>query len=434
MAKRFKPTPLTDEHARSAPRGAGAHRTRRRAASSSDGWQRWLVLRGRAGLRRLSLRPRPVMLQAPDRDVRRRVPRLAAPRPRRRRRAHAARSGSGRHARRARRRSRRGATPAPTPRAAQDVLPPRSGLLPEPGRAAPAARGPAPLAPDRRGHRREPRVGLAPLRRLADGSATPSSTGPWKRATAARATTPPARSRSTPTRRSTRRSRRLPRARARADPRRPPRRGPRPRLRRPASSSPRASRSSQPATSASTPARQRSSTSRAWAETAQPDTFERIAGLVDRLARRLEETLADDEPDDDPDDPDGSASAAAPPRIGPGRPRRGAGGGGMREQRRYRAEMPAGAWLRGRAPRERRRKRDAHEDLAARPGSLPRRPPGARPPRCLRGGSCSRTVRAATERWPTGRAGRLRLGAGCARVSRAPDGTSWSVTTRIDYI
>jgi hypothetical protein len=28
-----------------------------------------------------------------------------------------------------------------------------------------------------------------------------------------------------------------------------------------------------------------------WAESAAPDTFEQIAGLVDRLARRLEDTL-----------------------------------------------------------------------------------------------------------------------------------------------
>ena len=35
-----------------------------------------------------------------------------------------------------------------------------------------------------------------------------------------------------------------------------------------------------------------------WAEQAQPDTFERVAELVDRLARRLEQALgADDAPD-----------------------------------------------------------------------------------------------------------------------------------------
>jgi hypothetical protein len=28
-----------------------------------------------------------------------------------------------------------------------------------------------------------------------------------------------------------------------------------------------------------------------WSESAAPDTFERIAGLVDRLARRLEQAL-----------------------------------------------------------------------------------------------------------------------------------------------
>lgn len=33
----------------------------------------------------------------------------------------------------------------------------------------------------------------------------------------------------------------------------------------------------------------------AWAETAPADTFERVAGLVDRLARRLEQALGADE-------------------------------------------------------------------------------------------------------------------------------------------
>ena len=34
-----------------------------------------------------------------------------------------------------------------------------------------------------------------------------------------------------------------------------------------------------------------------WAESAAADTFERIAGLVDRLARRLEQTLGADTAD-----------------------------------------------------------------------------------------------------------------------------------------
>ena len=105
----------------------------------------------------------------------------------------------------------------------------------------------------------------------------------------------------------------------------------------------------------------------------------------------------------------------------------------MREQRRYRAEMPAGAWLRGRAPKERRRKRDAHEDLAA---GLSRYLAG------LQGaGAPLPAGRLLLDDRPRGdgtlanwASWALRLGAGCARASRAPDGTSWSVTTRIDYI
>ena len=55
-----------------------------------------------------------------------------------------------------------------------------------------------------------------------------------------------------------------------------------------------------------------------WAESAQPATFERIAELVDRLARRLEDTLTVEDPDEDPDDPDSSASAAVAATADPG--------------------------------------------------------------------------------------------------------------------
>ena len=48
-----------------------------------------------------------------------------------------------------------------------------------------------------------------------------------------------------------------------------------------------------------------------WAESAPPATFEAIAELVDRLARRLEDTLTVADPEDDPEDPEGGASAAA---------------------------------------------------------------------------------------------------------------------------
>ena len=56
-----------------------------------------------------------------------------------------------------------------------------------------------------------------------------------------------------------------------------------------------------------------------WAESAAPDTFERIAALVDRLARRLEDALSyasptqdatDDEPGAD-DSTDGEKASAA---------------------------------------------------------------------------------------------------------------------------
>jgi len=44
-----------------------------------------------------------------------------------------------------------------------------------------------------------------------------------------------------------------------------------------------------------------------WAESAAPDTFEQIAALVDRLARRLEDTLGADS--DDPAPAPGLAAA-----------------------------------------------------------------------------------------------------------------------------
>ena len=68
MAKRFKPTPLTDEQ-RAQRRREEQELTERAVAQlrSSEGWQRWLDLRGRAGLRRLSLRNQClVMLQDPE--------------------------------------------------------------------------------------------------------------------------------------------------------------------------------------------------------------------------------------------------------------------------------------------------------------------------------------------------------------------------------
>jgi hypothetical protein len=45
-----------------------------------------------------------------------------------------------------------------------------------------------------------------------------------------------------------------------------------------------------------------------WAEDAAPDTFEQIAALVDRLARRLEDTLG---ADNDPEPPTSPAAPAA---------------------------------------------------------------------------------------------------------------------------
>jgi hypothetical protein len=84
-----------------------------------------------------------------------------------------------------------------------------------------------------------------------------------------------------------------------------------------------------------------------------------------------------------------------------------------RETRRNRADMPHAAWPRGREPRLRRRKRDAYQDLAA---GLARHL--AREP--LLGSTAEWTE------WA------LRTGAGCG-FRPAPDGTRWSVTTRIDY-
>ena len=56
MAKKFKPAPLSDEQ-RQRRRREEQQLTEQAVAQlrSSEGWQRWLVLRGRAGLRRLSL-------------------------------------------------------------------------------------------------------------------------------------------------------------------------------------------------------------------------------------------------------------------------------------------------------------------------------------------------------------------------------------------
>jgi hypothetical protein len=84
-----------------------------------------------------------------------------------------------------------------------------------------------------------------------------------------------------------------------------------------------------------------------------------------------------------------------------------------RETRRYRAEMPASACQGSRPPRLRSRKRVALEDLAA---GLARHLAEGEP-----AGS-----RAAWAEWA------MRTGAGCA-LRPAPDGTSWSITIRIDY-
>ena len=47
-----------------------------------------------------------------------------------------------------------------------------------------------------------------------------------------------------------------------------------------------------------------------WAESAAPDTFEQIAALVDRLARRLEDTLGADS-----DGPAPAPAVAAAPQA-----------------------------------------------------------------------------------------------------------------------
>jgi hypothetical protein len=68
MATRFKPAQLTDEQ-RAERRREEQELTERAVAQlrSSDGWQRWIVLRGHAGLRRLSLKNQClVMLQDPS--------------------------------------------------------------------------------------------------------------------------------------------------------------------------------------------------------------------------------------------------------------------------------------------------------------------------------------------------------------------------------
>ena len=48
-----------------------------------------------------------------------------------------------------------------------------------------------------------------------------------------------------------------------------------------------------------------------WAESAAPDTFEQIAELVDRLARRLENALGDASATQDPTDDESGANDSA---------------------------------------------------------------------------------------------------------------------------
>ena len=48
-----------------------------------------------------------------------------------------------------------------------------------------------------------------------------------------------------------------------------------------------------------------------WAESAAPDTFEQIAALVDRLARRLEDALSDASPPQDTAPADAVAETTA---------------------------------------------------------------------------------------------------------------------------
>jgi len=92
-----------------------------------------------------------------------------------------------------------------------------------------------------------------------------------------------------------------------------------------------------------------------------------------------------------------------------------------REQRRYRASMPESAWQRSREPRLRRRKRDAYDDLAA----------GLARHLASHGGQLD--LFAATGTTAEWTAWALRLGAG-SPSGPAPDGSTWGVTTRIDYV
>jgi len=93
----------------------------------------------------------------------------------------------------------------------------------------------------------------------------------------------------------------------------------------------------------------------------------------------------------------------------------------IREQRHYRAKTPPTAWQRGREPKLRRRKRDAYEDLAA----------GLARHLASHGGQLDLfAATATTAEWAQWA---LRLGAGCPGKP-APDGTTWGVTTRIDYV
>lgn len=85
----------------------------------------------------------------------------------------------------------------------------------------------------------------------------------------------------------------------------------------------------------------------------------------------------------------------------------------VRERRRYSAVMPPSAWQRERAPRQRARRRDALNDLAA----------GVE--RWVR----DETVSGTRGEWA---AWALRLAAGIAS-NPAPDGSNWSVTTHIEY-
>ena len=85
----------------------------------------------------------------------------------------------------------------------------------------------------------------------------------------------------------------------------------------------------------------------------------------------------------------------------------------VRERRRYSAAMPPSAWPHGRAPRQRVRRREALNDLAA---------------------GVERWVRDETVRGTRGdwAAWALRLAAGVGS-DPAPDGSQWGVTTHIEY-